>query len=617
MVLEEFPQQLVVCAHHVSDSYSTTFGNQRDALYNVSGIPHVQFDGLQSAIGAGSCSGAANTYRNIINSRLAQSPESPVQIEGVYLYDDVTVTAQVELTLVDPVMLTNPKVFVVVQEDEVGTMNYEWVTRDAFETTCTLDGQGDVQLLDHTFNNGGWDVENLSVVVFVQKMTYPYEMYQAAKLPLISDFDIAFAPEVTSVPEGNGLAELSGTVTNISDLDDTLTLSLDNTFGWPAEFKLEGEGSFHTTPSVIELGPGASADFAMRVTTDGSMRIGEGFLECHSSVTDRTGAARARVFNASPAVLIVDDDTNRADEMIILNNLNGDYLYDHYDVFNDHGASAPAFEDLNGYDIAIWHQGWNMGDRIQEADESTLMAFLDTGKGLILSSQDYLFYAEQNTFTQNYLGLASWTNDVDAVEANGVGGDPITDGMGFTINYPQQQLNRADHMEPVASAGTIFTNEIGNNIAVRNMARGGRTVTFAMALNGLVNGAEPTTIRTLLGRSIDWLMEGQSQGIEDIIRIGGSSLASIEPNPFHVGRNAASIQLHLSDAAATGGVTLQLLDVSGRLVRDMSHRSFVSGMQSLSWDGRDQTGHPVDAGVYYMRLATVEGTRSSRVVVMR
>ncbi len=617
MMLEEFPQQLVVCAHHVSDTYATTFGNQRSGLYGVGGIPHVQFDGLTSSVGAGSCAGAASAYRNIINSRLGQSPESPVQIDGVYLYDDVTITAQVDLTLVDPVMLTNAKVFIVVQEDEVGAQGYEWVTRTAHETTCTLNGQGDTQLVEYTFANGGWNTANLSVVTWVQKMTAPYEVYQAAKLPLVSDFAIAFAPEIASVPAGNGLAELSGTLTNIGDETDNLTLSLDNTFGWAAEFKVAGEGSFHTTPTVVTLDPDESIDFYMQVTTDGSMRVGQGFLECHSSVTDRTGAARARVFNGSPAVLVVDDDFNRTDEVVILNALAGSYLYDDYDVYNDHGAAAPAFEDLDGYDVVIWHQGWNMGDRIQEAEEAALMAFLDTGKGLILSTQDYLFYADPNTFTQSYLGLDSWTNNVGAQAANGVDNDPVTDGMAFAMSYPQQQLNRADLLVPGAASEGIFTNEASETIAVRTQSRGGRAITFALALNGLVNGTEPSRLSTLLARSIDWLMEGQSQSVEDAIRVSGSLVAGIEPNPFHVGPNSASIQLHLSDAAAQGAVTLQLLDVSGRLVRDMSQRAFTSGPQTLSWDGFDQGGRPVDAGVYYVRLSTIEGAKSARVVVMR
>ncbi len=46
-------------------------------------------------------------------------------------------------------------------------------------------------------------------------------------------------------------------------------------------------------------------------------------------------------------------------------------------------------------------------------------------------------------------------------------------------------------------------------------------------------------------------------------------------------------------------------------------QSFEAGAQSLRWDGRDQNGHAVGTGVYFVRLATAGGTWTKMVTRVR
>jgi flagellar hook assembly protein FlgD len=65
---------------------------------------------------------------------------------------------------------------------------------------------------------------------------------------------------------------------------------------------------------------------------------------------------------------------------------------------------------------------------------------------------------------------------------------------------------------------------------------------------------------------------------------------------------------------AAGAVELTVFDVSGRRVRTLIAGPRPAGAGEISWDGRDETGHPVRAGLYLARLRTGAGARTGRLV---
>ncbi len=70
-------------------------------------------------------------------------------------------------------------------------------------------------------------------------------------------------------------------------------------------------------------------------------------------------------------------------------------------------------------------------------------------------------------------------------------------------------------------------------------------------------------------------------------------------------------------ARASGPQTVELHDVSGRLVRRLSAGWQPAGARSLAWDGRDEDGAPVPAGVYLATVRTVDGIARTRVTLLR
>jgi hypothetical protein len=86
------------------------------------------------------------------------------------------------------------------------------------------------------------------------------------------------------------------------------------------------------------------------------------------------------------------------------------------------------------------------------------------------------------------------------------------------------------------------------------------------------------------------------------------SLGPPAPNPF---RDGAFLALSLPEAAE---VRAHVLDVTGRIVAEITSGRLPSGVHRLSWDGRDATGREVASGIYFVRVE-VDGWVDSRKLV--
>jgi hypothetical protein len=90
------------------------------------------------------------------------------------------------------------------------------------------------------------------------------------------------------------------------------------------------------------------------------------------------------------------------------------------------------------------------------------------------------------------------------------------------------------------------------------------------------------------------------------------ALRAIMPNPF---RSQVAIAFTLG---RRGPVDLVIFDVLGRQVRSVARGARLeAGPQSLTWDGRDDGGREIGAGVYFMRLRTERATWTRPVVRVR
>lgn len=98
---------------------------------------------------------------------------------------------------------------------------------------------------------------------------------------------------------------------------------------------------------------------------------------------------------------------------------------------------------------------------------------------------------------------------------------------------------------------------------------------------------------------------------EDEARPAAATLGPGTPNPFH-----AATRLSFALPVA-GPVTLEIFDVAGRRVRTLLEAVRPAGAQAAEWDGRDDDGRRVPAGVYLSRLRAGGVTRVGRVTLAR
>jgi len=103
----------------------------------------------------------------------------------------------------------------------------------------------------------------------------------------------------------------------------------------------------------------------------------------------------------------------------------------------------------------------------------------------------------------------------------------------------------------------------------------------------------------------------------NVSAVGGGDVSSARfellanvPNPFN-----ARTDIRF-DLGAAGSYELVIYDVSGRRVTTFGGIGS-SGLNTISWDGRDDSGANVSSGVYYYRLQTEEGSAARKMVLVK
>jgi hypothetical protein len=145
--------------------------------------------------------------------------------------------------------------------------------------------------------------------------------------------------------------------------------------------------------------------------------------------------------------------------------------------------------------------------------------------------------------------------------------------------------------------GSIL-DEIANVSDAFMLSDDGKWLIFEGTLLGGINGAFMVNIDT-------------SSGVGDGDLGLASSTLSSHPNPFS---QRISLRFRLS---AAEDVSLEVFDVSGRLVKHLAQGTHAEGLHEAFWNGEDHGGVPVSAGIYFLRLKAGDRLETSRIVRIR
>jgi hypothetical protein len=201
---------------------------------------------------------------------------------------------------------------------------------------------------------------------------------------------------------------------------------------------------------------------------------------------------------------------------------------------------TPGYDDMLPYRIVMWYLGAS-GEypashpvygklTISEAEQATLIDYLDNAPGERSVAVIGMYAAwnsiadddneEQypNTFFDNYLKLDypddnfdNWIEITDDWEAKGVGGDPITNGATYPLNW-RHTKNYPDQLEPASkvtgSAKWMDTYQNPHHYCIlRNTGSGYKTVLMSLPFECI---EEETNRTEFMGNLVDWLGYGTS-----------------------------------------------------------------------------------------------------------
>ncbi len=103
---------------------------------------------------------------------------------------------------------------------------------------------------------------------------------------------------------------------------------------------------------------------------------------------------------------------------------------------------------------------------------------------------------------------------------------------------------------------------------------------------------------------------GGIQGAEVQNREGGLIL-SVSPNPAS---NNVVVNYSVAQPAK---VKIQVFDIMGRITRTLIDNHVEKGIHHLIWNRRDNLGHQISSGIYFIRLETDKIKRTEKVLILR
>ncbi len=201
-----------------------------------------------------------------------------------------------------------------------------------------------------------------------------------------------------------------------------------------------------------------------------------------------------------PCILLVDDDQNNPDVRSYLTSALNDLSYE-YNVWDISTQGDPGEADLSGYKHVLWTTGRPSSNTFTGANEAAVGAYLDEGGNFFLSSHEYLYEFGLTPFGTSYLGISSYTNDVQRGDVTGNAGNPIGDGLGpYSLSMPPGwTTNWSDNVTgpnaPFRWVGTGQNNSVNKNGGTFHSAF------FAWPFEGLSNLSARSDV---LGSVVEW-----------------------------------------------------------------------------------------------------------------
>lgn len=451
--------------------------------------------------------------------------------------------------------------------------------------------------------DASWNASNLSVVVFIQDYGTKW-MHQAAIFPVRPLWGMEISSEdprqILMYPTDQ--ADYLILLKNVCCNEDlyTVRLSGHQADGWTRSVESPGIPA-HSDSIQVPLAAGGEAWLQVRFNPNdhtGMMVTNVTAVSAGYPAAQMTETFRAL---ANPNVLLVDDDGGA--DYGNVENFFQNALPTAIDPARSYGVwdvtlgNVPS-ELLDTPELVIWFTGANaVGQSVSLLEQAMLANLLDRGGALLLTGQNIPYDFRSASFMPNYLHCRFQFVYPQAQTVSGVTGDPISDGLSFSIHGGSgandqtrpSSMNTSDEMATIMWEFTGSTYHAG----VRVQGNGYRAVLMGFGLEGIADAAARDTV---LARTLRWLVEGLAAEPRPEVAPRQFSLGAAYPNPFNP---VTTIPYALAERSE---FSLRIFDVLGREVAVPARGLQEAGVYQAHWNA---TG--LASGLYFCRLDAAGG----------
>lgn len=598
-----------ICYEASSGGLSCPDSDARQSYYGVGGIPDLRFDGnwdIQIGAPSGDVNGLA--YMAIIDDhRTVQAPMAVIVSD--YSFTMGSAFAEIKVKMFGDIgSPANHKIRVAIVEDHLsyGGTIYENTLRDMLtETPLTVSAPGEEQVVTLPITmNASWVPANLQIIAFVQRDTDKYIIQSGnssvGEYAAVAGVD---GPQQV-IADGSQVTFSNTNLINIGLNPDTFDVSVDTSNlpdGWDAHLSYEG-GDYQSFSVPLDAFAATSFNVVMDTGLVGSGRVivnifSQGAGEVVASL-DFVALAPGTDF------LVVADDGAGAAYGTYAPAL--DATGKTYAVW-DLGLAAISGENLDGYDAVIWETGSN-GDVLNAADRAALDTYMAAGGKVILAGEDLLesLYTQGGAarlWYQLKLRFNYGSGNSNNLQINGVPGDPIGDGLAFTLtggDPDQPSLLTGQPVEVSCNYGS------GNPAVLRTTYGAYQTVYFPFGLERVPNQADAND---LMYGALQWLGVLTTTDVQT--PDAKVALAQNVPNPFNP---LTKISFNL---ASTGPAKLEIFNARGQLVRVLNDGILAAGQHEFTWQGRTDNGQQAASGTYFYRLTTADESMTRKMMLVK
>ncbi|MGB5289332.1 MAG: Omp28-related outer membrane protein, partial [Ignavibacteriaceae bacterium] len=461
-----------------------------------------------------------------------------------------------------------------------------------------------------------WD--NCNLVVMVYKVGSPLssngEIQQAVEMVLKSPDYVATITTTSPdfISENNSPSQFTAMLHNEGLLIDTydITASIEGPAGWTGEFTtVNGTFQFGEIDSV-QVSVGDSTEISVTVNPNSFNGSGVITVECASK--NDPGTVVQINFNLvtnTGVHLLVVDATGEGYSSRVTDAL--DAFYEGIYGVVSRSAFQAAGLDLSYFTMISWSAGTSLPAFYPE-EVNYLESYLDQGGNLLINGQnigsDIFEAGGQSQFAQsffnNYLHANYVADSGPSYFFTGYTGDPITDGISFSINAVYTRS--PDEISPF-DANTSPIIKYGSGPAINSVKADDGNYKVVFFGIGLEQIDAVNIIDSLVARSVRWLTEGivLDNPIEESVPVS-FTLEQNYPNPFNP---ATTITYSIPKESQ---VSLKIYDVMGREIVEVVNSKQSPGSYNVEFDAAS-----LASGTYFYKLTAGEFVSVKKMVLLK